>query len=213
MSKIKCFVFAFLAIIYVSCDPDDSIRFPLASGQNIDNELLEEAYDEANQMSGLKSLLVSRNGVLVAEDYFTDMGAEDLYHTRSVTKSVVSALIGIAVEEGFIQNTDQKLSDYLSPLGYSLEGEKSDITIEHLLTMSAGFEWNEFTDNYSYVDWIRADDQIEYCIEGDLVYSPGERFGYSSEEVHLLSVILTEATGMSTHDFAFEYFFEPLEWE
>lgn len=212
MTKVKYFAFAFLAIIIFSCEPDDTnpYSFPLADQQNIDSDALEEAYSAANQISGLKSLLVSRNGVLVSEEYFTEMGADDLFETRSVTKSIISALIGIAIDEGFLESTDQTLNEFLSPLGYTLEGEKSEITIEHLLTMSAGFEWNEFTDNYSYGDWIRADDQIEYCIEGDLVNSPGERFGYSSEEAHLLSVILTEASGMSTHDFALEYFFEPL---
>jgi len=216
MSKVKYFAFAFLAIAIFSCESEDDkspYNFPLASEQNIDPEALENAYDAAERISGLKSLLVSRNGVLVAEAYFAEMGADDLFETRSVTKSIISALIGIAIEEGFLENTNQTLNEFLNPLGYTLDGEKSEITIEHLLTMTAGFEWNEFTDNYSYGDWIRADDQIEYCINGDLVNSPGERFGYSSEEAHLLSVILTEATGMSTHDFALQYFFEPLGME
>jgi CubicO group peptidase (beta-lactamase class C family) len=213
MTKLKNLIPVFILIFIISCEPDDDknpYNFPLASEQSIDPDDLAEAYQEANDISGLKSLLVSRNGVLVAEEYFTEMGVNDLYETRSVTKSIISALIGIAIEEGFLEGIDQTLDEFLSPLGYTLEGEKATITIENLLTMSAGFEWNEFETGYSYGDWVRSDDQIEYCIKGDLVSTPGQTFGYSSEEAHLLSVILTEATEMSTHDFAFEYFFEPL---
>ncbi|PLX18421.1 MAG: hypothetical protein C0597_06265 [Marinilabiliales bacterium] len=212
MMKTK-FLLLILSIVLISCEKEEdpkAAKFPLAEEYNIDSETLEEAYNKAEQISGLKSLLVSRSGILIAEQYFTEMGADDLYHTRSVTKSVVSALIGIAIEEGFIESIDQKLSEFLQPLGYNLDGEKANISVEHLLTMSAGFEWNEFGNNYSYNDWVLSDDQIEYCINGDLVSTQGQTFGYSSEEAHLLSVILTEATGMSTHDFALEYLFEPM---
>jgi len=211
--KIKLLILFFAVILIVSCEPDEdskSRQFPLASEQNIDSDELVKAYEKGEDIVGLKSLLVSRNGVLVSEEYFTEMGADDLFETRSVTKSVISALIGIAIKEGFLTSTDQKLSEFLTPLGYTLEDEKANITIENLLTMSAGFEWNEFESGYSYRDWVINDDQIEYCISGRLENAPGEEFAYSSEEAHLLSVILTEATGMSTHDFAFDYLFEPL---
>jgi len=211
--KIKLLILFFAVILIVSCEPDEdskSRQFPFASEQDIDSDELIKAYENAEDIVGLKSLLVSRNGVLVSEEYFTEMGADDLFETRSVTKSIVSALIGIAIEEGFLTSTNQKLKEFLTPLGYTLEDEKANITIEHLLTMSAGFEWNEFESGYSYRDWVIDDDQIEYCINGILENDPGEEFGYSSEEAHLLSVVLTEATGMSTHDFAFEYLFEPL---
>ena len=213
MMKVKYLILFFATIFILSCEPEPDpkpLKFPLAADQNIDAEDLEDAYETAANISGIKSLLVSRNGVLVSEEYFTDMGADDLYDVRSVTKSVISALIGIAIEEGFLTSTNQKLSEFLTPLGYTLDGEKANIIIEDLLTMSAGFEWNEFEDGYSYYNWVVSSDQIEYCINGTLENTPGVEFSYSSEEAHLLSVIITEATGMSTHDFAFEYFFEPL---
>ncbi len=211
MKKINLIIPIFLTLFTLnSCEKDESATFVVLGDHKINMDNLEQAYSKAENTSGLKSLLVSVNDSLIAEDYFTEMGADDLYIVMSVTKSVISTLVGIAIDEGYIEGIDQKLNDFLSPLGYTLEGEKANITIEHLLTMSAGFEWNEFEDGYSYSSWVRSSDQIEYCINGDLVNTPGTVFGYSSEEAHLLSVILTEATGMSTHDFAFEYLFEPL---
>ncbi|NOQ26480.1 MAG: serine hydrolase [Bacteroidales bacterium] len=206
------FILSFLA-----CEKDDvnfpefeSFEFPLAQEQNIDEERLVQVYNAAQYITGIKSLLVSRNGVLVSEGYFTEMAADNLYHVRSVTKSVVSALIGIAIDEGFIESTDQSLNMFIDPLGYTLDEDKLNITIEDLLTMSSGFQWNEFTDVGEYNNWLTANDQIEYVIRRTLVNTPGEVFSYNSATAHLLSVILTEATEMSTHDFAFEYLFEPL---
>ncbi len=207
------YILSILLILFVfsACKKEYvSTKFPLASEQNIDVERLEEAYTAAENINGIKSLLVSRNGVLVSEQYFTEMDVTDLYDVRSVTKSVVSALIGIAINEGFIENTNQTLSDFISPLGYTLEGDKSLITIEDLLTMSSGIEWEELLNVSQYNDWVTAEDQIEYVISKPLIYNPGEYFTYNSGGAHLLSVILTEATNMSTHDFALEYFFEPL---
>lgn len=213
MKILKGFILAWFVFSFLSCENEegtDSPKFPLAFEHNIDEQKLRAAYDKAEQITGLKSLLVSRDGVLISEQYFTEMGAEDVYDVRSVTKSVISALVGIAINEGFIDSLDQALLDFIGPLGYSLEGEKALITIRDLLTMSAGFEWNEFESGYNYRDWATSPDQIEYCINGVLENSPGDVFSYSSEEAHLLSVILTVATGMSTHDFALEYLFEPL---
>lgn len=188
-----------------------SFEFPLAQEQNIDGEELMQVYNAAQYITGIKSLLVSRNGVLVSEGYFTERGADDLYHVRSVTKSVVSALIGIAIDEGFIESTDQTLIEFIDPLGYMLDEDKLNITIKDMLTMSSGFRWNEFTDVSEFNNWVTANDQIEYVISRTLEDTPGEVFSYNSATAHLLSVILTEATGMSTHDFALEYLFEPLE--
>lgn len=204
-------------ISFLSCEKDEltfpellSFNFPLAQEQNMDKESLEQVYDAAQSITGIKSLLVLRNGVLVSEGYFTEMDADDLYHVRSVTKSVVSALIGIAIDEGFIESIDQSLNMYIDPLGYILDEDKVNITIKDLLTMSSGFRWNELTDVDEYNNWLTAYDQIEYVISRTLENIPGEVFLYNSATAHLLSVILTEATEMSTHDFAFEYFFEPL---
>lgn len=202
------------SLFVLQCSKDDSetihYSFPLAEDQDINAQKLEQAYVKAENIQGLKSLLVSRNEVLVSEAYFSEMDATDLYHVRSVTKSVISALIGIAINEGFIDSIGATIDTYLSPLGYELSDDKSKITIENLLTMSSGFEWEELINVSAYNDWVRSPDQIDYIISKQLEYLPGERFTYNSATAHLLSVILTEATNMSTNDFALEYLFNPL---
>lgn len=179
------------------------------ASQNIDASQLEAAYQKAGQTTGLQSLLVLRNGLLVAEEYFSGYNENRLNHVRSVTKSVISTLIGIAIEKGFLQNTNQTLAEYLGPYAENLDAQKGQITIEQLLTMTSGFSWNE-TGGNEYSTWRSSVDQINYVIDKPLVATPGLQFNYNSGAVHLLSVILTRATGMSTLDFADKYLFGPL---
>jgi CubicO group peptidase (beta-lactamase class C family) len=203
-------------LILSTCDKDpvkEESPYPLAEAQNIDGQKLAEAYAQARQIEGMKCLLVARNGVLVAEEYFReDDGPESLHDVRSVTKSVTSALIGIAIEEGFIENVDQTLADYLiGSVADSIEKEKGQITLRQLLTMSCGLEWFEIGTYSEYSNWITAPDQIEYILNKPMVTTPGTVFNYSDGAAHLVSVILTEATGMNALEFAGLYLFAPLD--
>ena len=190
-------------------DPADGLAVGTPASQNIDEALLASAYQQARQQNGLRSLLVARNGVLVAEEYFGGYNRNRLNHVRSVTKSVVATLIGIAIREGFLQNTNQTLSEFLQPYSENRDGTKGQIAIEHLLTMTSGFSWNE-TNGNEYGSWITSGDQIDYVIDKPLVAAPGQQFTYNSGTSHLLSAILTQATRMSTKAFAEKYLFAPL---
>jgi CubicO group peptidase (beta-lactamase class C family) len=161
----------------------------------------------------MKCLLVARNGVLVSEEYFQEEdGPESQHDVRSVTKSLTSALIGIAIEEGFIENVDQTLADFLvGSVVDSLDEAKGQITIRQLLTMTCGLEWFEIGAYSEYNDWITAPDQIEYILNKPMVTTPGMVFNYSDGAAHLVSVILTEATGMNALEFAEQYLFAPLD--
>jgi CubicO group peptidase (beta-lactamase class C family) len=175
--------------------------------QGIDAFQLATAYKQAQQTIGLRSLLVARNGKLVAEEYYNNYDRTQLNHVRSVTKSVISALIGIALDKGLIKSVDQTLADY--PISSSLDQQKRQISIRHLLTMTSGLQWNEIS-GPDYSNWISSGDQIEYVLQKPLVATPGQQFTYNSGAVHLLSVLLTKATGMNTLAFADEHLFDPL---
>ena len=173
----------------------------------LDADLLAEATIAANQLSYLNCLLIVKDGVLVLEEYFRGYKPEDAHRVMSVTKSFLSALIGIAIEEELIGDVDEKMLDWLPDYDYTgIDARKRNITIKQLLTMRAGYDNDRdlFYDLYYSGDWIRA------IIETPLISSPGGSFGYNSYLSHLNSVILTRAAGESTLHFAKTHLFEPL---
>jgi CubicO group peptidase (beta-lactamase class C family) len=171
---------------------------------------LESTYSIAEHMPYLRSMLVIRHGILVIERYFNDGTRNAAFHIHSASKSFTSALIGIAFREGLLESMDQKLLDffpeYTTP---DLDPRKKNIKIKHLLTMTAGFNFNDTGDEW--VSYASSEDWVKYAIELPLLHSPGEDWHYSTPQTNLLSAILTRVANMSTWDFAEQYLFEPLQ--
>ena len=202
-------VFSILLIIvsfFVFCTKDKN---PVDNRISIDMNKLEEAEESASQIGNIKSLIIQHDTTVLIERYFH--GADENYKddVMSVTKSFISALIGIAIDKGFIQNVDQTLSDYLSEI-MELDEQRGAITIHQLLMMSCGLEWHGLTTSSEYLNWINSPDQLTYILDKPFDHTPEVDFNYSDGASHLLSVILTEATEMSAHNFAKQYLFEPL---
>ena len=173
----------------------------------IDASRLSRAYDQAEATPDLHSLLVLRNGVLVGEDYYRGFDRHTAGNIKSVSKSVLSALFGIAVDQGHITSTDQPASELLPEAFADLaDQDKSAITVDHLITMTGGLAWD---DNY-ISDFIISPNWVANVLERDLVTAPGQQFNYSTGLTHVASAVLTSATGVSTRDFAREHLFEPL---
>ena len=166
--NLKIFLLLLLVLPQMSCE-ENTVGTSAA---------LEEVFLNAEQLPNLKSLIVYKDNSIIKEKYFHN-GAADIEHDiRSVTKSVMSTLIGIAIDNGFIQSEDQTIDVFLDPLVGNLDSAKSKIRIRDLLSMSSG--------------------------------QPGQTFYYNSGASHLLSIILTQATGMSSYNFAKQYLFQPL---
>jgi CubicO group peptidase (beta-lactamase class C family) len=165
---------------------------------------------------GLRSILVVRHGRLIAEQYRAHGGADSLYALRSVTKSVMSLLIGSAIQRGDISGTDQTLGELFRPPLPSLAPADAAITVGDLLTMTAGFQWDEVGVT-EYNNWVLAPDQIDYLLARPIVSPPGTTFNYNSAAVHLLSAVLEVDAG-GTAAFADSCLFAPLgiharDWE
>lgn len=156
--------------------------------------MVEAGVERARANDRLRSLLVVKDGRLVVEEYFNGSQG-DLHDVRSVTKSVVSALTGLVVERGDIGSPDDAIGDYLDGLVSDLEPRKAAITIEHLLTMASGLEWDESGGFGDYTRWLRSDDHLGYILGKPLVADPGTQYNYNSGAVHLLGVVLERATG------------------
>ena len=170
-------------------------------------DLVEEGLEHARDNDRLLSMLVVKSGRLVVEEYFGRADREELHDVRSVTKSVVSALAGLVIERGDIGSVDVPIGGYLDALVTDLEPEKAAITIDHLLTMASGLEWDESGGSGDYTEWIRSDDRLGYVLDKPLVAEPGAQYNYNSGAVHVLGVILEEATGLALPDLADELVF------
>ncbi|MBH5316912.1 serine hydrolase [Paenibacillus sp. GSMTC-2017] len=155
----------------------------------------------------IRSVIVSRDEDIIFEEYYGDATESTLNHVRSVTKSVLSALIGIAIEEGFIKDIDQKVEEFFPEyMTKETHPQVDEITIKHLLTMTSGIPYNYM--NYS--SWISADNPIETTLALDLITDPGADFYYNDPGVHILSGIISKTTGMKASDFAEKYLFDEL---
>ena len=173
-------------------------------------EMVERGIDRARTNHRMRSLLVVRNGRLVVEEYFGGARANTLHDVRSVTKSVVSALTGIALERGDIRSLDDPVADYLGSLVPDLDPEKGAITIRHLLTMTSGLEWDETGGFGSYIEWIRSGDHLGHLLARPFAAPPGEEFNYNSAAVHLLGVVVQQATGTELPALARSALFDPM---
>ncbi len=166
------------------------------------------AVAQAEAIPRFRSLLAVKDGKIFVERYFAGADASTLFDVRSVTKSIVSTLTGLAVEEGHLTGLDQTLGEILPPeIGLSDEQER--ISIRHLLTMTAGFEWNE-SGGDDYQKWINSEDHIAALLERPLIAEPGTRFTYNSAAVHLLGVALETAVGETLPSLARRRLFAPI---
>jgi len=208
---MKNFIAASIFIfLFFSCqtkfDPVNSDQIAL----NFNEELLNEAFDEAANMDDLYSLLIGKGENLIIENYYNNFAADSLHDVRSVTKSITSILVGIAIDKGYITDTNQKMYTFFGSILDSIARDKLQIEIEHLLSMSGGFEWVPFGDWSEYSNWRNANDQINYILNKPIITTPGQVFNYNDAASHLLSVVVGEATNMDVIDFAQQYLFDPL---
>ena len=174
------------------------------------DQMVAMGLERARANDRLLSLLAVRNGRLVVEEYFGGSGPDDLHDVRSVTKSVVSTLAGVALARGDIGGLDDPIGDYLGPLVRGVGPEKQAITVGHLLTMTSGLEWDETGGFGSYIEWIRSGDYLNFVLERPIVSPPGTEFNYNSGAVHLLGVVVEQATTMRLPNLAQQALFDPM---
>ncbi len=157
----------------------------------------------------IHSLLIIRHATLVMETYFHPFGPGDRHELYSCTKSVTSALVGIAIDKGYIQGVGQKVVDFFPNRKIAnLDDRKKAMTLEHLLTMTTGLEWIEgagMEDSTSKMDL--SPDLVQYVLDRPMAADPGKTFLYNNGASHLLSAILQQATGKTADEFAREYLF------
>ena len=156
----------------------------------------------------IRSFVVQQDGELLIEEYRGSMQAGRAVNIKSASKSILSLLVGIAIERGHLDGVNQKIGEFFPDYFKAHpDPEKESITIQDLLTMRAGLA---STSRANYGSWVISDNWVEYVLSRPVVEEPGKEMVYSTGSTHLLSVILTRASGMSTREFAKKYLFGPL---
>lgn len=169
----------------------------------------EQTLDDIFDIGTVQSLIIQKNGEIIHEAYNGSIDGNDPTNIKSASKSIISLLIGIAIDNGFIEDVEQPIGDFFPEyFEQNADSAKAAITLQDLLTMRSGLETTSFR---NYGRWVMSDNWVEFTLNQPFVEEPGGRMVYSTGTSHLLSVILTEATGMSTRAFANKYLFEPMD--
>lgn len=190
---------------------------------NLIQQLSERISDNAYQ--NIHSVLIIKNGKLVVEEYFPGRNSagqnqtftrDTLNEMKSATKSVNSILVGIAIDQHKISVVDEKISTFFPEYSDVFTNkEKNGICLKHLLSMTAGFSWDEWT--YPYTSPLNdaammasKADFFRYVLEKPLATTPGAKFTYNSGISLMLGEIVHKASGLPADKFAERYLFGPL---
>ena len=213
---------------------DDGISTGEVSDVGLNSAPLSQAVADidAGKFGEIHSMLVYKDGLLVMEEYFPGHKYQwvqpnyhgvyvnwDHYHRHNIMsagKSFISALVAIAIDQGHINSVQDSIWAYLPNHQHLQTEEKNAITIEHLVTMTSGLEWDEWsapylTDANSIIDlWVNCTDQIACILSHDIVHQPASHFTYSGGDMILLGEIVQNATGEDIDDYLEQQLLEPL---
>lgn len=171
----------------------------------------------ANPKINTQGIAVIRKGYIVGEDYFDGFTMNSRHESFSVAKSFSSALIGIAIGKGLIKGVDEIIAKYYPQWQTPETPEtKKRMTIEDVLTMRSGLQWNEDdyykdrSQNDVYIMIDSAKDYIQYVLNKPIIHEPGTHWYYSSGDSMLLSGVIEKSTGLTAYEFGRKYLFKPL---
>jgi CubicO group peptidase (beta-lactamase class C family) len=180
--------------------------------QELDPLLVARLYYDADELETLYGLLVIRNGRLIAEKYFHKGSMTQLSSRMSTAKSYVSALVGIALDQGCLSSVDQKMIDFFPEFaGKITDPRKNRITIHDLLQMRAGYPWEDRTPPFFELLFFRNNwHWLPHPVDFPLVNDPGKEFNYSNLTAHLLAVIVARACNTDLKSYAQKHLFSSM---
>jgi CubicO group peptidase (beta-lactamase class C family) len=193
---------AAFALVAASVAAADGVQMPSPAAVS-----LQGAGRAAEQLPRLHSLLVSWRGDLVLEHYAAGVRPARPANIKSASKSIVSALVGIAIERGLISGVREPIARFFPSLRRDPDPRKRAITVEDLLTMRSGLE---STSGEHYGPWVRSRNWVQYVLSRPMIGAPGTSMEYSTGTSHLLSAILTQVSRTSTWELARRELAQPL---
>ncbi|MEO0346331.1 MAG: serine hydrolase [Pseudomonadota bacterium] len=220
MSKIRSIAVGLMWVLVAACSPSDKAeyRVPEDTGdgwttasvvaRSIDAAKIQEMLTRvhAGDYAGVSSIVLARDGALVLDAYFGQWDRDDLHSSRSASKAITSALVGIAIDQGFVASVDAPVLPYFPEYAGDIENwdaRKEAITLAHLLSMTSGVRGNEDA-MYPTDDWIK------FYLDQPLVADPGSTFSYATSGVVTLGNVITRASELRVPAFTDKYLFEPM---
>jgi CubicO group peptidase (beta-lactamase class C family) len=195
-------------------DASPAFTWPVVSPEEVglDSTALGEMFDYVREHRvPVHSVQIVRHGNLVLDAYFYPYQSTMRHDVASVTKSVTSTLIGLAIQKGFIRDVHQPVLSFFPNRSIAnLDANKQKLTLEHVLTMQAGWDCGFEPKEARLIEMRRSADWLQFMLDLPMVAAPGTRFAYCSGNPHLLSIILSQVTGTNALAFARRELFEPL---
>ena len=190
--------------------PDNSWEFDSPENRGVSRETLEAFHAAIDSVETIYSAVTVKDGYIIDEYYKEGYDEDYVFRFASCTKSVSGALIGLAIEHGYLSGVDEKLTEFFEELNEPEQEDKRDITVEHLLTHTSGIYWNEWAGGDYFRRFSGSENWVDFVFSQDMSSMPGTVFNYSTGGSHLLGGVLQEATGMSAYEFGVEHLFSPM---
>jgi CubicO group peptidase (beta-lactamase class C family) len=178
-----------------------------AAPTSLDGARMAEAFAQAALLPRLHALVIARHGVIQVERRFRGPGLDVPVNVKSVSKSIVSALVGIAIAEGKLEGVAQPIAPFFERYAGRTDARFSRVTVGDLLTMRSGLAR---TSGEGYMPWVSSRNWVEHILLSPMIAEPASTMIYSTGNTHLLSAVLTRATGTSTFAYARERLARPL---
>ena len=176
---------------------------------NINSQVLNSVHNTLDSYP-INAEVIVKDGVIVDEYYKEGYNNESVFTLQSTSKSITSAIFGIAIDKGYIEGVDVSISTYFPQILESGSEYKTQITVWNLLTHTTGLN---VSDTGNWNEWLASSNWVDYVLNSTATSRPGTVFNYFTGNTHLLSAIIQQATGKTTYEFGKEYLFEPLDIE
>jgi CubicO group peptidase (beta-lactamase class C family) len=184
----------------------------------MNTEILFNAFKDIQlNNDAFNSVIIIKNGYIVAEGYFHPFNKDYQVHIYSLTKTFIAVLIGILIKEGKIKSVNQKVLEFFDAKNVAnLSAYKSEMTIKDLLTSTTGLEWGDINSEMTadlkiiFDMYLSTNDWGKFCFDREVIYKPGTLFNITSAGPQILASIIKKVTGISPHDYAIEKLFMPL---
>ena len=176
---------------------------------NIDRNVIDSVHQTIDQYP-INAEVIVRNGIIVDEYYKDDYDQTSSFTLQSTSKSITSAIFGIAMEQGYIDSVDTPISTYFPQVLNDGIEYKRQITVWNLLTHTTGLD---VSDTANWDTWLASDNWVDYVLNRPAVSRPGTTFNYFTGNIHLLSAIIQQTTGKTTLEYGRENLFSKLDMD
>lgn len=211
-------VLVLAALIVTPVTAQEDVYFPTTEWrtstpeeQGMDSAALAKLIEAISELADLDSLLIVRNGYVVAEVYWHPFTKDLKHELYSTSKSVLSALVGIAIDQGYIESVDQTVLGFFPEIEVqNLDDDKRAMTIRDLLTMTSGLSCDGRQGTDPSDEFLTEQNLSQSLLGWRMADTPGKTWRYCQINAYLLSAILSRTTGQDTLAFARQNLFEPL---